>query len=169
MDRVKGVFLILTILLACTTTYLFLKSNSQERQLEGATALSQRTQDLLRLQDVRCSAPASDMGAVAEECIAPLLKAKDFKEDGFRQPTTKGDPGYVVIKNINRKAYDAQRFTFLHNRVLTQTGCTISGEIGYEVTCRFEFVENCKEGDVLEVFYPDANTEEPVKIFLKTC
>lgn len=169
MDRVKGVLLILTIVFACTTTYLFLKSNSQENQIEGATALSQRTQDLLRLQNVRCSVPASDMQAVAEECIAPILKAKDFKEDGFRQPTTKGEPGYVVIKNVNRRAYDAQQFTFMHNRQITQTGCTIPGDIGYEVTCRFEFTENCKEGDVLEVFYPDANADEPIKVFLKTC
>lgn len=164
MDKVKAALLILTLILLGSTPYLLVQRNTAQAAAEGAQELAAATKDLLRLQDVRCSKTSPE--DIATECIRPLLAARDFREDAFRQP--KGaEPGYLVIKNMGRTAYEAGKFSFQFNRAPIQEGCTVAGTIDYEVTCRFEFAQECRDGDVLEVFYPVA--DEPVRVFLKTC
>jgi hypothetical protein len=128
---------------------------------------------LLRAQRTPCSAGATSYANLAA-CIQPLLAAKDFKEDSFKQPDDRTDaPGYLVIQNVNNRAYDAQKFTFSYNRVELQTGCKdLTGDVNKDVTCRFDFLQYCEKGTVLEVTYPiagDDGQERPVRVFLKTC
>jgi len=86
---------------------------------------------------------------------------------GMQPDDKKGIPGFVVIKNTNRRSYDSQKFTFYFNRELVQTGCTIPGSIDYNVVCRFNFLAQCAKGSVLEVLYPVDDTD--VKVFSRNC
>lgn len=165
MDTVKGVLLALTFVLLISTFYLFVQSSSQSSQLEAARETNKLTLDLLRAQGAKCSATPTDFRAV-NKCIQPLLMVKDFKEDGFGQPDD-GEPGYVVIKNVNSASYESANFTFFYNREQLQEGCTITGNITKGVTCRFNFPSPCVDGDVLEVMY--TRGEDTAKVFTKTC
>jgi hypothetical protein len=161
MDTVKGILLLSTVVLAGIAFFLFLSNTSKGAQLDDARAMSDATLKLLQLQGGKCSATAGQYATITS-CIMPQLMAKDFKEDSFGQPKN-GEPGYLVIKNVNKRTYASANFTFEKNRVLTQEGCHIAGDIGYNVACRFAFPDACKDGDVLEVMYGG------VKVFTKTC
>ena len=167
METVKGVLIILVILLSGISFILFLQYSTTSSQLESAKVQSGLTLELLRIQAVKCDAIATQFSQLSE-CLEPLLMQKDFKQDAFAQPDDKkGTTGYLIIKNINRKSYNASLFTFQYNRVLVQEGCTIPGTIEYNVVCRFNFDNRCEKGDVLEVFYPAEMKE--TKVFTETC
>jgi hypothetical protein len=172
MDNVKGVLVILVLLLGAGGFLLYIQLAASNNQLALAREAGNATLNLLQAQNVPdCGSSPTDFTRIAN-CIRPALLQKDFREDSFAQPNAKtGASGYVVIKNTNRKSYDATRFTFYKNRALTQTGCTLPGTIDYNVVCRFNFDTPCVDGDVLEVKYSTNITGEPTetKVFTKNC
>ncbi|MDD9952802.1 MAG: hypothetical protein OXR66_00530 [Candidatus Woesearchaeota archaeon] len=165
MDNVKGILVLLVLVLGAATFLLFVRGSTMSAQLADAEFLATRTDALLDQQRVKCSATPQEFGKLAD-CIAPALRMSDFKQHSFTQPR-KDDPGKLVIQNVNKRAYDADKFVFYYNREVLQRGCSIPGEIGHEVTCTATFPAQCEKGDVLEVFYPVDGEE--VKVFLKTC
>jgi hypothetical protein len=167
MDNLKMVLIILVLLLGVGTFYFYVQSASVKAQLDQAREANRLTIELLRLEGTTCNAQASDFRKV-QSCIQPLLIQKDFKEDGFAQPDDRrGYGGYLVIKNVNHRAYDSDSFLFLYDRQLSQQGCSLRGEIGYGITCRFNFTQHCERGSVLEVNY--TNETSSYKVFTKTC
>jgi len=167
MDTSKLVLLGLVLVLGITAFLFAIQYRSAASQLDRATITSRLTLELLRNQGVPCSAQASEFSKV-ETCLTQALLVKDFKEDGFAQPDQKkGTPGYLVIKNANRKQYNASDFVFQFNREIIQEGCTIPGTIDYNTACRFNFPNACEKGSVLEVFYNSGSKE--TKIFSKNC
>ncbi len=165
METAKGVLLLLTLALAAIAFLAFIRGVTVQKQLDQAAELATVTSEFLKAQDVRCS--SNDYQGLTS-CIRPLLSTDDFKQDSFQQPDSRsGETGYLVIKNTNRKLYESDRFTFFKNRRLAQAGCTIPGNIGYGVTCRFNYPGTCEDGDVLEAFYPVGGRD--VRVFLKTC
>lgn len=167
METAKGVLVLLTLVLLAVTFVLFVQNSTLKNRVADANALASVTRDLLTAQDVRCSAaPEQYLGLT--ECITPLLASDDFVRHAFRDyDPRREDSGYLVIRNENRRAYESGKFTFLFNREPIQDGCTIPGEIGYGVTCRVDFERECRQGDVIEAFYPVQ--DEPVRVFLMTC
>ncbi len=169
MDTVKGVLLILTILFGSISFLLFIQYSAATVQVAQATELGGNLLALLKAEGaVNCGSLPTNFNQM-NTCIKPLLLVKDFKEDSFSQPDPKKGLGYLVIKNINHKTYDSDRFEFYVNRNLMQSGCTISGTIDYNVACRFNFPEVCEDGTVLEVKYNLSSTNETVKVFTKNC
>jgi len=173
MENFKGILILAVIALAGASLLLFTQYRSADAKADEAQLLGAAVRDLLRAGRVPCSAGPEQYGKMAA-CIQPLLAQKDFKEDAFKQPDPKtGAAGYLVVRNVNRKAYDAERFTFLYNRDLLQTGCLgLAGAVDQDVTCRFEFSARCEAGTVLEVNYPftgDDGVERTARVFLKTC
>jgi len=165
MDNVKGILVLLVLVLFAGTFVLLIRQSAMSARADEAYALGVATRDLLRAQNARCTAAPEQYEQLAE-CITPLLITDDFREDAFRQPRDDAS-GYVVIKNTNKRVFQSEEFTFYKNRALEQTGCTVPGEIGIDVTCRFDFSGTCNQGDLLEAYYPI--NDEPMKIFLKTC
>lgn len=172
MDTVKGVLIILTLLFGAGAFLFYIQLAAANNQLANAKETSLLTIKLLQAQNIpECGSSPTDYVKIAN-CIKPVLLQKDFKEDSFAQPDSKKpSSGYVVIKNINRKAYDAERFSFYKNRILVQEGCTIPGAIDYNVVCRFNFDTYCADGDVLEVKYTTniSGTPTETKVFNKNC
>ncbi|HEX2556838.1 MAG TPA: hypothetical protein VHK86_00820 [Nitrososphaera sp.] len=170
MDRVQQVLAILVVMLFLGVVLLFVQLSSTKSQVSHAKDTNALTLQLLRVQGVGCSATAQDFQATGK-CLENALVQKDFKEDGFSQPA-KGDPGYLIIKNINRRSYDSSSFTFLFNREIVEKGCNIPGNIDYNVDCRFDFDQYCEKGSVLEVNYTMAaqdGKQISTKIFTKNC
>jgi hypothetical protein len=168
MDTVKGILIILVLALAGISFVLFTQQAMYKSQLNNALIANDAANQLLKAQGVSCNAQAQDFVKTAD-CITPLLQQKDFKEDGFSQPDDKKDAtGYIIIKNVNRRAYDSQNFTFLINRDLQQHGCKdLTGLVDYNTDCRFDILSFCEKGTVLEVTYTRGNTT--TKIFTKNC
>jgi hypothetical protein len=73
----------------------------------------------------------------------------------------------LVIRNVNKRTYESENFTFLFNRETLQRGCDVPGSVGPDVTCRFTFARECAQGDLLEVTYPVEGQD--ARVFLKTC
>jgi hypothetical protein len=166
MDTVKGILIILVLALAGTTFVLFMQQAIYKSQAQDAIVANADTIQLLRAQGVVCNAQPQEFSKT-QECIQPLLQQKDFKEDGFGQPTEE-KPGYLIIKNVNRRAYDAQNFTFLVSRRVQQQGCKeLTGGLDYNMDCRFDFAERCEKGTVLEVNYTSGGRS--MKIFTRNC
>ncbi len=173
MENSKAILLLLTLGLAGTSILLFMLYGSAHAQATEAESLGLAVRDLLRAERVACSASAEQYARLAG-CVSPLLMEKDFKEDSFKQPDARTDaPGYLVIRNENARAYDAEKFAFTYNRAPIAEGCKdLSGSVDKDVTCRFDFLQTCEKGTVLEVTYPvkgDDGNERPVRVFLKTC
>jgi len=173
MENSKAILLLLTLGLAGTSILLFILYSSAHAQVTEAESLGLVVRDFLTAQRTPCNA-AADQYARLAGCVSPLLMAKDFKEDAFKQPDDRTDAaGYLVIRNVNNRAYDAEKFAFTYNRAPISDGCKdLEGTVDKEVTCRFDFLQTCEKGTVLEVTYPvkgEDGNERPVRVFLKTC
>jgi hypothetical protein len=165
MDTVKGIAILVALLFVASTFYLFVQASARASQLEAAQETNKLTLELLRVQGARCSATRTDFSGVGN-CIRPLLLPKDFKEDSFSNPK-EDEFGYLVIKNVGSASYASDEFTFFFNRELRQEGCTIPGNITQGITCRFNFMDRCDDGDVLEAMY--TKDDVTTKVFTKTC
>jgi|SRR3989344_5181228 len=173
MENTKAILLLAAIALAGVSVFLFVAYTSANAKATEAQALGIAVRDLLRAQRTPCSAGANQYARLAA-CVQPLLAERDFKEDAFKQPDARtGAPGYLVIQNVNDRAYDAESFSLLYNRAQIQEGCKdLTGTVDKDVTCRFDFLPPCEKGAVLEVTYPiigDDGQSRPVRVFLKTC
>ncbi len=167
MDNVKGILIIVCLALAAVCFLLFIRNGSLSNQVSDATYLSNSVLDLLEIQEIKCPASAGRFEQIAVECVNPYLLEKDFKGDDLQQP--RGDtPGHLVIVNKNARTYKSENFRFEFNRGLLQNGCTIPGDIGKDVTCKFIFENTCEPGDILEVYY-DVEPGDSRRVFLHTC
>lgn len=168
METVKGILVIMVLILLASTLLLFIQNRSLDSQVDEAKILANEIDMLLRLQGARCAVTSTQFARFADECLGPLLVRRHFKEDSFRQPNDyTGDPGYVVMKNVDGFVYDSAKFRFDFNREVAQMGCLVPGEVGKDVTCRFNLPKTCEDGDIIEVFYPLEENE--LLVFLKTC
>ena len=114
METVKGVLILLVLVLLASTFLLFVKSSTLSSRVNDAEYLADVTVELLEVQRFECYESPSNFASIAEECIEPLLNQKDFKTETVRPPSERdGEPGFVVIKNMNARTYDAEKIQIL--------------------------------------------------------
>jgi hypothetical protein len=67
-----------------------------------------------------------------------------------------GSVGSIVFVNVGDVPLESDGFKLYYNNVLQDNdGCKVKGKIKPQFPCELNFYQNCKKGDVLEVFYQD--------------
>jgi hypothetical protein len=169
MQRSTFVIAIVIVCLLFSTVLLLMQSWTLTTQRDQALDLSAATLSLLRLER-GCSADPQNFDLVRGCVLDAITRTNKSNQMSFDRSVefhnanpTKNDSGYLILTYLGKQTLNSSMFILLQNRAQVDRGCSVPELIPQNYSCRLDFKETCKPGDVLEVRYTNTS------VYTKTC
>lgn len=135
-----------------------LELQKKERESsENLSSLSSLVVDYFRAVNEKCEQISPYQISALQQCITDVLqeiKSKPKLTKVSFKNYYPGNIGSLVFINVGKNPLDSENFQLYWNNVLQDSdGCKVKGKIKPQFPCELNFYQNCKKGDVLEVFY----------------